>query len=102
MGKKTSKMGRDQNTKNNASTGKTGNIRKTEAKWKFKGSASKVSKMSGKGKAHSSSRSDFKKDKRKSSQEFLTVKESGPITRKGSSAMPKRQNNIRKKGKNRR
>merc|ERR1712223_2121465 len=99
--KKTSKMGRDQNTKNNASTG-AGNIRKTEAKWKFKGSASKVSKMSSKGKSHSSSGSDFKKDKRKSSQEFLTVKESGPITRKGSSAMPKRQNNIRKKGNNRR
>ena len=100
--KKTSKMGRDQNTKNNASTGKAGNIRKTEAKWKFKGSASKVSKMSSKGKAHSSSRSDFKKDKRKSSKRIFNSEGVGPNYKKGSSAMPKRHNNIRKKGNNRR
>jgi len=95
--KKTSNMGRDQNAKNNASTGKAGNIRKTEAKWKFKGSASKVSKMSSKGKAHSSSRSDFKKDKRKSSKRIFNSEGVGPNYKKGSSAMPKRHN-IRKKG----
>merc|ERR1711899_702196 len=98
--KKTSEMGRDQNTKNDASTG-AGNIRKTEAKWKFKGSTSKVSKMSSKGKSHSSSRSDFKKDKRKSSKRIFNSEGVGPNYKKGSSAMPKRQNNIRKKGKGR-
>ena len=99
---KFSKPGKEhKNSSNNGSFVGKENKNKGEAKWKFKGSASKVTKMPMKGKGRSNSRTDFKKDKRKSSKRIFNSEGVGPNYKKGSSALPKRQNNVRKKGKGR-
>ena len=96
------KSGKDhKNSVNNGTFVGKENKKKGEAKWKFKGSASKVTKMPMKGKGRSNSRTDFKKDKRKSSKRIFNSEGVGPNYKKGSSAFSKKQNNVRKKGKGR-
>ena len=102
--KKSSRSEKDHRTGGgrNSSTGKDNTPKKGDAKWKFKSLGSKVTKKPMKGKAHSSDRNSSKKDKKKSSKRVFNSEGVGPNYKKGSSAAPKRHNNVRKKGKPRR
>ena len=99
---KKSEKGHSTGVDRKSSMGKENTPKRGDAKWKFKSLGSKFTKKPMKGRAHSSDRNSSKKEKRKSSKRVFNSEGVGPNYKKGSSAAPKRQNNVRKKGKNRR